>query len=168
MTLVVADGLIVTLDYRVTGPHCELVDKGEKPLIYLHGGYGALFPVIEDGLEGRAVGSAFRIELQPHEAYGDFDPSLIRVEPRLQFPDDVAPGRMFQQQTEDEDAVMFLVTNVDDDEVTLDGNHPLAGIPLVFSCIVSDIRPATPDELDAGGPVSDEDEEDLEDEDDWE
>ncbi|OIQ90334.1 FKBP-type peptidyl-prolyl cis-trans isomerase SlyD [mine drainage metagenome] len=158
MSTVVAKDHIVTLDYRVTGPQGELVDAGKKPLVYLHGGYGALFPVIEDGLDGKARGAAFRVELQPHEAYGDFDPALIRREPRALFPEDVAPGRVFEQRGPDgEDITLFLVTEVDDDEITLDGNHPLAGVPLVFSCIVTDIRPATPEELDEGGPLTDDD-----------
>lgn len=146
---------IVTLDYRVTDLRGEVVDQGEQPLVYLHGGYDGIFAVLEEELEGKAKGAALKITLQPEDAFGDYDAELLRVEDRALFPEDVVVGRMFERMTENgDDTMLFMVTDIAEDKVVVDGNHPLAGVALVFSCLVSDIRPATAQELEIGGPIS--------------
>jgi len=146
----IAPNTVVTLSYRVTDPDGELIDPGERPLVYLHGGYDDIFPRIEQALEGKEVGDTVQIKLQPTEAFGEYDAELLRIEPRSSFPEILEVGMQFEggpAGADDDDFIIYRVTQVVDDKVMLDGNHPLAGTALVFSCTVSDVRPATAEEI---------------------
>ena len=77
---------VVTLDYSVTDSDGQVVDDGRNPIRYLHGGYGDIFDRIEETLEGKHVGDSVTIKLQPDEAYGDYDPELVQIEPASRFP----------------------------------------------------------------------------------
>lgn len=141
---------VVTLAYRVTDPDGELIDPGDRPLVYLHGGYDDIFPRIEQALEGKEVGDTVQIKLQPAEAFGEYDADLIQIEPRSSFPEILEVGMQFEGApagADDDDFIVYRVTQILEDKVMLDGNHPLAGTALVFSCTVRDVRPATPDEI---------------------
>lgn len=144
---------VVTLAYRVTDPDGELIDPGNQPLVYLHGGYDDIFPRIEQALEGREPGDAVQIKLQPAEAFGEYDADLLQIEPRSSFPEILEVGMQFEGAlpgADEEDFIIYRVTQILDDKVILDGNHPLAGTALVFSCTVSDVRPATAEEITQG------------------
>lgn len=140
---------VVTLAYRVTDAQGNLIDPGERPLVYLHGGYGGIFEKIEQELEGQEVGFSKDIRLQPEEAFGVYDADLVFVEPRDLFPENIEVGMQFERASDDEeeDGMLYTITNIAEGKVVVDGNHPLAGIALVFSCTVSDVRPATPEEI---------------------
>ena len=86
MNLQVARNTVITLDYHVTDPDGEVVDEGRDPLVYLHGGYEDIFPKIEEALQGKAVGESVQVKLQPDEAFGEYDPELVQIEPRKDFP----------------------------------------------------------------------------------
>jgi FKBP-type peptidyl-prolyl cis-trans isomerase SlyD len=143
---------VVTLEYRVTDSDGGLVDDGKHPLTYLHGGYGGIFDRIEVELQGKDVGDKLEVKLQPEEAFGDYDESLIAIEPRSLFPDNIEVGMQFERGSEDEedDGLLYTITDIADDKVVVDGNHPLAGQALVFSCTVTDVRKASPEELSHG------------------
>lgn len=146
----IARNTVVTLAYRVTDPDGALIDPGNQPLVYLHGGYDDIFPRIEQALEGKQAGDAVVIKLQPDEAFGEYDANLLIIEPRDKFPETLEIGMQFEVMTPGEqepDFVIYRVTDIAEDKVLLDGNHPLAGVALVFSCTVSDVRPATADEI---------------------
>lgn len=141
---------VVTLAYRVTDPDGELIDPGERPIVYLHGGYDDIFPRIEQALQGKETGDSVQIKLQPAEAFGEYDADLVQIEPRSSFPEILEVGMQFEGAlpgADDDDFIIYRVTQILDDKVMLDGNHPLAGTALVFSCTVSDVRPATADEI---------------------
>ncbi|MFN3883558.1 MAG: peptidylprolyl isomerase [Rhodocyclaceae bacterium] len=141
---------VVTLAYRVTDPDGELIDPGKQPIVYLHGGYDDIFPRIEQALEGKETGDVVQIKLQPAEAFGEYDADLIQIEPRSSFPEILEVGMQFEGAlpgADEDDFIVYRVTEILDDKVMLDGNHPLAGIALVFSCTVSDVRPATAEEI---------------------
>lgn len=141
---------VVTLAYQVTDPDGNLVDEGKEPIIYLHGGYDDIFPRIEESLQGRKAGDALQVKLQPDEAFGEYDADLVQMEPRADFPKELQVGMQFEgapEGTEDDDFVIYRVTDIVGDKVVLDGNHPLAGMALVFSCTVSDVRAATAEEI---------------------
>ncbi|MDI6750141.1 MAG: FKBP-type peptidyl-prolyl cis-trans isomerase [Pseudomonadota bacterium] len=141
---------VVTLAYRVTDPDGELIDPGERPIVYLHGGYDDIFPRIEQALQGKETGDSVQIKLQPAEAFGEYDADLVQIEPRSSFPEILEVGMQFEGAlpgADDDDFIVYRVTQILDDKVMLDGNHPLAGTALVFSCTVSDVRPATADEI---------------------
>ena len=149
--MLIAKDTVVTLDYRVTDSDGNLVDGGEMPMTYLHGGYDGVFPRIEESLQGRAVGEKIEIKLLPEEAFGDYDAELVMIEPRNLFPENIEVGMQFERMSEDgEDEELYTITDVADDKVVVDGNHPLAGISLVFSCEVSDVRAATAEEITHG------------------
>ena len=143
---------VVTLEYRVTDSDGVLVDDGKHPLTYLHGGSGGIFDRIEVELQGKDVGDKLEVKMQPEEAFGDYDESLIAIEPRSLFPDNIEVGMQFERGGEDEedDGLLYTITDIADDKVVVDGNHPLAGQALVFSCTVKEVRKASAEELSHG------------------
>ena len=89
--------------------------------------------------------------MEPEETFVEYDSELIRIEPRSAFPDTVEVGMQFEGGEENSDDVMiYTVTDVTDDIVVVDGNHPLAGMALQFECTVMEVRAATHDELSHG------------------
>jgi len=153
MNQLVARNTVITLDYHVTDPDGEVVDEGRDPLVYLHGGYDDIFPKIEEALQGKSVGESVQVKLQPDEAFGEYDPQLVQIEPRKDFPKELQVGMQFEGGPEDgsdEEFVIYRVTDIEGDKVVLDGNHPLAGSALVFTCTVTAIRPASAEEIEHG------------------
>jgi len=148
----IGQNTVVTLTYRVTDTSGNVIDAGEKPLIYLHGGYGGIFEKIETELEGQITGFQKDVRLQPEEAFGDFDAELVMVEARELFPDNIEVGMQFERASEDdeEDGMLYTITDIADGKVVVDGNHPLAGMALVFSCTVAEVRAATAEEIGHG------------------
>ena len=150
----VSKNSVITLDYHVTDPDGEVVDEGREPLVYLHGGYDDIFPLIEEALQGKAIGESVKVKLQPDEAFGDYDAELVQVEPRKDFPKEIEVGMQFEGGPDegegDDEFIIYRVTDIADDKVVLDGNHPLAGMALVFTCTVTAIRPASAEELEHG------------------
>lgn len=142
---------VVTLNYRVTDPDGNLVDDGKEPLVYLHGGYDGIFPRIEEALQGRNVGEKVEIKLQPEDAFGDYDAELVYTESRNSFPDNIEVGMQFERVGDDgEEDGLFTITDIAEDTVVIDGNHPLAGTALVFSCEVAEVREASQAEIEHG------------------
>ena len=153
MNMQVIKNTVVTLDYNVTDPDGELVDAGKEPLIYLHGGHDDIFPMIEEALQGKKVGETVVVKMQPDDAFGEYDADLIQVEPRKTFPKELEVGMQFEglpESGDEDDAIIYRVTEIADDKVVLDGNHPLAGMALVFTCTVTGVRPASAEELEHG------------------
>lgn len=147
----VAKNTVVTLTYRVTDSDGNLVDDGNQPLVYLHGGYDGIFPRIEEALEGKEVGAALDVKLQPEDAFGEFDAELVMIEDRSLFPDNIEVGMQFERATEEgDDGELYTITDIADDKVVVDGNHPLAGTALTFSCTVTDVRLASTEEIGHG------------------
>jgi FKBP-type peptidyl-prolyl cis-trans isomerase SlyD len=146
----IAPHTVVTLAYQVTDPDGEMVDAGERPIIYLHGGFDDIFPKIEEALQGKQAGDTLQVKLQPAEAFGEYDADLVQIEPRDSFPEVLQVGMQFEGAppgSNEDDFVIYRVTEIIDDKVMLDGNHPLAGLALVFSCTVSDVRAASDEEI---------------------
>jgi len=146
----IAPHTVVTLAYQVTDPDGDLVDAGERPIVYLHGGFDDIFPMIEEALQGKQAGDSIQVKLQPDEAFGEYDADLVQIEPRSSFPEILQVGMQFEGAppgSGEDDFVIYRVTEIIDDKVMLDGNHPLAGLALVFSCTVSDVRAASDEEI---------------------
>lgn len=140
---------VVTVDYSVVDAEGNLVDEGAQPIVYLHGGYdGGLFPKIESAIEGKEVGYSVDVELSPEDAFGDYEEELVEIEERSVFPADLVVGMQFERGEGDEaESLFYTITEITDEKVTLDANHPLAGLVLKFSCTVTGVRSATPEEL---------------------
>ena len=80
MNMQVAKNTVVTLDYSVTDVDGELVDAGQEPLVYLHGGYDDIFPMIEEAMHGKKIGESVTIKMQPDDAFGEYDVALVQLE----------------------------------------------------------------------------------------
>jgi FKBP-type peptidyl-prolyl cis-trans isomerase SlyD len=143
---------VVTLKYTVHDAQGALVDKGQETLTYLHGGYDGIFPLVEAALNGKQEGEKIELKLTPDDAFGEYDAELVRVEPRDRFPKEIAVGMQFEggAEDDDEDMLIYTVTDVADDKVVVDGNHPLAGMALVFDATVVSVRPASAEEISHG------------------
>ena len=144
---------VVTLTYALNDASGALIEQANEPINYLHGGYDGIFPAVEEVLHGKNVGEKFTVSMTPDEAFGEYEHDLVRVEPRDMFPGEVEVGMQFEGGAEgddDEDFMLYTVTEVTDKEVTVDGNHPLAGKTLTFSGTVSGVRAATAEELEHG------------------
>lgn len=154
----IAKDAVVSLRYELFDADGALLEKVDEPVSYLHGGYDGIFPPVEEALQGKGVGDSCRVTMKPEEAFGEYDHELVEVEPRSAFPKEVAVGMQFEgapEGTDEEDFLLYTVIDVTDDEVTVDGNHPLAGKTLTFDCTVTGVRAATEDEL-AHGHVHEE------------
>ena len=144
----VTNDTVVTLTYELLDSDGELIESSETPFAYLHGGYDGIFPLVERELTGKNVGEQCRVRLEPEDAFGDYDAELVRLEPREKFPGNLEVGMRFEGRGEESGTtVVYTVTDVAEDKVVVDGNHPLAGQTLQFFCTVTDVRAATAEEL---------------------
>jgi FKBP-type peptidyl-prolyl cis-trans isomerase SlyD len=153
---------IVSLRYKLTDAQNNVIDEPDSPMVYLHGGYEGTFPKIETLLDGQDIGYEATIQLEPNEAFGEYDPELLKIEPRTRFPEPLEVGMQFEgvpdaEEDEsaddpDEEPLIYTVTDVADNQVVLDGNHPLAGMALRFWVQVEDVRAATDDEIENRHP----------------
>lgn len=145
---------VVSLRYELTDVgEGALLEKVDTPISYVHGGYDGIFPAVEEVLHGKDVGDAFSVVMKPDDAFGEYEHELVRVEPRSLFPKEVAVGMQFEGGSEgddEDDFLLYTVVEVSDDEVTVDGNHPLAGKTIKFDGVITGVRAATQEELDHG------------------
>ena len=139
---------VVTMEYTLTDPEGTTIDtsRGREPLAYIQGA-GGIIPGLEAALEGRSSGEQLQVTIAPEDAYGDRDEQLLQVVPRDRFDvQDVEVGMQFHAQSEQGTHVVTVIS-VTDEEVTVDANHPLAGVTLNFDVEVMDVREASEEEL---------------------
>lgn len=137
---------VVTLRQRVMDCDGAVIDGGEHPISYVHGGYQDIFARIEQALDGKEAGETVSVRLEPEDAFGAYDPDLVVVAGLDQFEEPPDQGDMVEQDL-GKGMQVYRVTEVRDDAAVLDGNHPLAGRPLNFLAEIMDVRPAQADEL---------------------
>jgi len=151
--MTISKNSVVTLEYTITDTTKNLLDSGADPLIYLHGGYNDVFAKIEQALDGKTVGDSITVQLTPKESFGEYDDSLVSIEERGEFDDNIYVGEQFVEMIEDEDdeeedqKISYTIKEITKDNVTLDGNHPLAGIDVIFTATVLAVRKATAKEI---------------------
>ena len=121
----VTKNTVVSLNYELSDADGKVIEKTEAPIEYLHGGYDGIFPLVEQALAGKSAGETCRVRLEPVDAFGEYDAGLVST-------------------------LIYTVTNIADDKVVVDGNHPLAGKALDFICTVAAVRAATKEELTHG------------------
>ncbi|MGE5608478.1 MAG: FKBP-type peptidyl-prolyl cis-trans isomerase [Bacillota bacterium] len=140
---------VATIEYTVTDEQGQVLDtsRGRGPWAYLHG-VGGIIPGMEQALEGKDTGESIKVTLPPEKAYGPKNPELIQAIPRKNFSgvDSIQVGMKFRAQTE-AGARIVTVTDVNDQTVTVDANHPLAGATLMIEATVLDVREATEEEI---------------------
>ena len=142
-------GTVVTLDYELKDADGEPLEEEGASLAYLHGGFGGIFPKVEEALQDKEVGHEVSLTLDPDDAFGEYDAELLRVEARDKFPEGIEVGMQFEGVPgDDEDAAhIYTVTDIADDKVVVDANHPYAGQRVWFKCAVTAVRKATREEL---------------------
>lgn len=139
---------VVSILYSLHDKDGNLLDSnsGREPLNYIHG-LGNLIPGMEEGLEGKSKGNRFTLEIPPEKGYGIRNQELIQQVPMKAFGGEpVETGMQFNTQN----GQLVTITKVDGESVTVDANHPLAGMPLHFEIEVVDIRQATLEEIEHG------------------
>ena len=147
----IAKDTVVSLTYKLLGTDGKLIERTDEPITYLHGGYDGIFPRVEAELEGKSTGHACDVRLEPDDAFGEYEADLVRVEPRKLFPPNLKVGMRFEGSSDASgDTRVYTVTDVAEDKVVVDGNHPLAGQTVVFSCVVTEVRAASAEEITHG------------------
>jgi FKBP-type peptidyl-prolyl cis-trans isomerase SlyD len=148
----IAKNSVVTLKYKLTDAQGEFIEETDDPVEYLHGGYDGIFPRVESALEGQEPGYKTEMQLEPMDAFGEYDADQVRVEARAKFPEPLEVGMRFEgvPEDEEEEPEILTITDLTEDTVVLDANHPLAGIALRFSLEVLDVRAATEEEVEHG------------------
>lgn len=139
---------VAAIHYTLRDNNGKVLDssEGKDPLYYLHG-FGNLIPGMEEGLEGKAVGDKFEIKVSPEKGYGVRNDAAIQAVPREAFGDAVVNvGMQFRAGNENGQYIVTVV-EVGEETVTVDGNHPLAGVELHFNVEVMEVRDASAEEI---------------------
>ena len=148
----IAQHTVVTMDYTLKDGEGTVLDtsEGKQPLVYLHG-VGGLIPGLEKELNGKEKGANLHAIIAPEEAYGVREEDLVQVVSKQNFKGDgeIQVGMQVQVQSQQGQHIASI-SKVEGDEVTLDLNHPLAGVTLHFDVDVLDVREATADEISDG------------------
>ncbi len=153
MTMI-ADGYVVEMNYTLTNSEGDVIDSsdGKAPLSYIHGKKN-IIPGLEKEMTGKKVGDSFKVTIGPEEAYGNRNEAMVQTVPKDQFGPDAANvqvGMQFQVESADGQALLVTAIEVKENDVVLDGNHPLAGKTLHFDVEVVGLREATKEEMEKG------------------
>ena len=148
----ITDKNVVNIKYTLTDNEKNVIDQSEDGNFNFLIGSGNIIPGLENALIGKVVGDIFDVSINPTDGYGEYDKELVHKVPRTQFPPDITieAGMQFQGKTPDGQMTVVKVTEVKDDHVHVDNNHPLAGVQLNFAVEVTNIRAASETELEHG------------------
>lgn len=145
----VANQSVVSIHYTLKNSAGEVLDssEGQEPLVYLHGA-GNIISGLEDALADKAVGDQLNVVIAATDGYGEYSDDLVQRVPLTAFQgvENVEVGARFQAQTES-GPVSVVVTEVDEESVVVDSNHPLAGQELHFDVSVAEVRAASEEEI---------------------
>lgn len=149
----ITQNTVASIEYTLKDNEGQVLDtsEGREPLTYLHGS-GNLVPGLESALEGNGEGDSVSVTVDPAEGFGERDENLIQQVPKTAFEgvESIEAGMRFQASDENGQGRIVTVTEVADDEVTVDANHPLAGVPLNFDVNVVEVREASEEEIEHG------------------
>lgn len=142
--------MVVGISYTLKNMSGEILDQATdaEPMVYLHG-EGQIVPGLEKELEGLAIGANKNVTVSPEQGYGEVNPELKIVVKRSQFPQEmeIKQGMQFETRSPDGHRLVFLVEGVEGESISINGNHPLAGVTLCFDVKVVSMREATADEM---------------------
>ena len=155
MTEMIEDGKYVELTYKVIDAKSDQVLTGvEFPLGYIHGQNEILAPFVHRQLEGKHAGDEIDVPIDGNLIYGARDESLVFTDRIENVPEEYREvGTSILMENEAGQTRSFLVTRMDDETLTVDGNNPLCGRTVIFKLEILTVRDATDEELEAGGPV---------------
>ena len=145
----IARNTVARFEYTLTDDAGTVIDSsdGHEPMAYVHG-TDSIVPGLEDELESKTEGDEFKVRVTANKGYGKRDEKMVQEVPRGELPADAEIELGMQFQAESEHGVRVLtVVGIDEDTITMDANHPLAGVPLNFQIKVVEVRRATAEEL---------------------
>ena len=148
----IAKDRVITLAYTLKDNDDNLLDQSDDgSFCYLHGASN-IIPGLESALTGKVVGDELSVSIPPEDAYGVRDTAREQDVPRSAFPaeQEIEVGMQFHAEGPDGQAIMVTISKVEDDTITVDGNHPLASVHLNFDVKIMDIRDASTEELEHG------------------
>jgi FKBP-type peptidyl-prolyl cis-trans isomerase SlyD len=140
------DGALVSLDVSMFDAQGELLEKSDEPLMYL-AGHDDILPRIEEALLGKSAGDRVLLQLEPEDAFGDYDADLVTLVPVDDLGEGIEVGMRVDGDAIGTPGRFFTITDIAEEMAVLDGNHPLAGMALRFEIDVVEVREATADEL---------------------
>jgi FKBP-type peptidyl-prolyl cis-trans isomerase SlyD len=150
--MTITTGSVVLFDYTLTDDEKDIIDSSKEggPLAYLHG-EGQIVKGLEKVMEGKKAGDSFSVTVSPEEAYGLPDPEKIAVvtADQIEGGEDLEEGMQLEA-SNDEGEQIVVVSKIEGNNVTLDGNHPLAGMTLHFDITIREVREATAEEIEHG------------------
>lgn len=153
MTLMIGQNSVVSIHYTLKNDQGEVMDSsdGKAPLTYLHGANN-LINGLESELQGKTAGAKFNATISPEQAYGEVKQDFIQVIKKEMFEgvDNVEAGMTFVAQGDGGQQRQVRVTEVAGDDVTIDANHPMAGLTLHFEVEVLEVRDGTAQEIEHG------------------
>ena len=144
----IAMNTVVSMTYELKDADGNVLESSNEPVAYLHGGYDNIFPKVEEAMHGKNVGDVVIVDLQPADAFGEYDEELVQIEPASAFPTaELKVGMQFEGEDESGEVILYTITNIDDGKVIVDGNHPWAGERVLFKATITGVRKAVEEEV---------------------
>jgi len=144
----IAMNTVVTMTYELKDAEGNILESSSEPVAYLHGGYDNIFPKVEEAMHGKKIGDTIELGLEPSDAFGEYDAELVQVEPKSAFPEaELKIGMQFEGDDSSGEVIVYSVTDITEDKVIVDGNHPWAGQKVIFKAAVKDVRLANEEEV---------------------
>ena len=139
---------VVKITFELKDSDGNLLESSSEPISYLHGGYDNIFPKVEEAMHGKKVGEEVIVSLEPADAFGTYDENLVQIEPATAFPEaSLKKGMQFEGDDGSGEVIIYTVTDITEDKVVVDGNHPWAGEKIIFKAEIKDIRLANDKEV---------------------
>ena len=139
---------VVNMTYEIKDAGGNILESSNEPVAYLHGGYDNIFPKVEEAMHGKEVGDTIELGLEPSDAFGEYDAELVQIEPKSAFPEaELKIGMQFEGDDSSGEVIVYSVTDITDEKVIVDGNHPWAGQKVIFKAAVKDVRLANEEEV---------------------
>ena len=156
MSEVIRSGKLVELTYKVTDRKSgHVLTRVEFPLGYVHGHSEILAPSVHRELEGKSAGDVIEVAIDGNQIFGPRDESLVFSDSLENVPEEYRQvGTSILMENDRGQTRSFLVTHMDDETLTVDGNNPLCGREVVFTLEILTVRDATAEETRAGGPIN--------------
>jgi len=148
---VVGKHKVVAITYSIVDESGVVLEQSDIPVYYVHGGPNQMFPEVEEALDGNELGASVEVVLEPESGFGHHDPSLTFTDDIDNVPSEFRRvGAEVQMQNDQGETRSFMVSKIEGDKLTVDGNHPFAGKKLTYSVTIADIRDATEEEKQKG------------------
>lgn len=146
---------VVSLTYSILDDQGKILEHSDMPIHYVHGGNSDMFEKLQAALTGKTIGDQVSVSLSPEEGFGPHNPDLTFTDELENVPEELRfVGAELGVKNADGESMKFIVSEIKNNELTVDANHPLAGKTVIFKAKVTDIRDASSGEIRTGQPVS--------------